>query len=567
MRLLSVIFLLLVAFSCAPEPKTETIFFNGTILSIDDENSVYEAMMIRGDKIVALGSSENMLSNKTESTVVVDLDGKTIMPGIIEGHGHLIGMGELKMGLELQNSDTWEDIVSLVETAAKDAQPGEWIIGRGWHQEKWTEKPEELAEGYPLNSMLNRAAPNNPVLLTHVSGHADIVNDAALKAAGITENTPDPENGRIVRAKSGLPTGVFQGSARQPVFRAYGAWMQTLPESERREKAQKVVELAIEECLSYGITSFQDAGSSFSDIDLYKELIDEDRFDLRMYAMIRQPLDRLKKNLADYKTLGYKDNKLTVRAVKLSLDGALGARSAWMIRPYSDEPLISGINYFSIEMFEDVAREAHKHGYQMCTHAIGDRANRETLSMYERLFDEYGQSEELRWRIEHAQHLHPTDIPRFGELGVIASIQAVHATSDGPWVPVRIGEERANEGAYRWRDFLDTNARIVNGTDAPVESVDPWANLKSTVTRKMNNGEYFTPSQALTPIEALRSVTIDAAYAAFEESIKGSLEPGKLADFIVIDRNPLEIEPHTMDEIVVNETWLGGEKKFIRSNR
>lgn len=561
LRYLSLALVLLSLSFCNSADQADLIIHNGNILTVDENNQTVSAMAVKDGQILAVGDGSVLEEYKGFFTEIVDLEGKTVIPGIIEGHAHFLGMGDTKMILDLTKAKTWDEIVELVAEAAANAPEGTWIRGRGFHQDKWDEKPDRMAEGYPTHDELSRVSPQNPVILTHASGHADIVNQLAMRLGGVTEATPDPENGRLLRTPDGLPAGVFQGSARNMIWSAYEDWRQTLSEEERMNYEVRAATLAAEECLRKGVTSFQDAGSSFQDVELFKRLADDNNLPVRLYVMIRQPLDTLKKYFPSHRTHRYGGNRLTVEAVKLSLDGALGARSAWMIEPYSDEP-VSGINYFSLEEFEHVARFSYENNLQMCTHAIGDRANRETLNIYEKLFEEYGDADDRRWRVEHAQHLHPNDIPRFAELDVIASFQAVHCISDGPWVPTRIGKKRADEGAYRWRDFLDTGARIVNGTDAPVEDVDPIPNYHATITRIMNNGEKFTPEQALDRIEALRSITIDAAYAAFEEDIKGSLEPGKLADFVVLSDDIVRVAENEIMDLKVLSTWVGGEKLY-----
>jgi predicted amidohydrolase YtcJ len=384
-----------------------------------------------------------------------------------------------------------------------------------------------------------------------------------MMLAGINETTPDPENGQIIREANGKPVGVFLGAARQPLNAALNAWRKTLSAKQLQEDELKAAFFAAEECLQNGVTSFQDAGSSFADVKLLRQLAEQGKLPVRLYLMIREPLDTLKKYAAAARVVGAGNGHFTVRSFKLSLDGALGARSAWMLEPYTDLSLKSGIPYFPIAYFQEVAALALQLDYQMCTHAIGDRANRETLNVYEKVIAENPDAD-LRWRIEHAQHLHPSDIPRFGRSGIIPSIQAVHCTSDGPWVPVRIGQRRAENGAYRWRDLAATGARIVNGTDVPVESINPIANFAASVTRQMNNGERFYPEQAMTREEALRSMTINPAYAAFEEKEKGSLEPGKRADFVVLSADLMQIPEIILQTVYVEQTWVAGIQRFVK---
>lgn len=553
------LFLLVIALACTSPQGPTLILHNANVITMDEAQPKAQAIAIAGNKIMAVGSDSEILKRAGAKTEILDVQGKTIIPGIIEGHAHFLGIGNQKMVLDLQAVRSWDEIVGLVQKAALSAKPGEWILGRGWHQEKWNTKPTSLAEGYPLHFDLSSVSPNNPVMLTHASGHADIVNQRAMEVAGITESTKDPENGQIIRTSRGLPAGVFLGSARSPLWSAYQGYEATLDPNVIHEKERQKAILAAQEMLENGITSLHDAGSAFSDIPLYKELISEGKLPVRLYLMMRVPYDTLAKYGKRERVVGYGNHHLTVRAVKLSLDGALGARSAWMLKPYSDLNIKTGINYVPIPAFERIAQLAHELDYQMSTHAIGDRANRETLNIYETIFTQTQAPAELRWRVEHAQHLHPEDIPRFAQLGVIASIQAIHCVSDGPWVPLRIGEQRAAEGAYRWKDFVESGVVVANGTDAPVEDIDPIANFHATVTRLMKNGKRFYPEQALTRQQALRSMTLDAAYAAFEEDLKGSLEAGKLADLVVLNQDLLTVEEEAILQTQVLKTIVGGK--------
>jgi predicted amidohydrolase YtcJ len=564
MRPFRFVFCCLIATSCTTSQAPDLIIYNAVVYTVNDSLPKVEAFGVKNGRITAIGTTDNLVKTAGKSTRLVDASGKTVTPGFIEGHGHFLGMGRNQLILDLSKAATWDEIVRMVETASRETKPGTWILGRGWHQEKWQQKPERLAEGYPTHHELSKRVPDHPVLLTHVSGHADIVNQKAMMEAGVRETTPDPENGQLVRESNGKPAGVFLGAARAPLQGALRNWRNTLSKEQLIQDEIKAAELAAQECLAHGVTSFHDAGSTFLDIRLLKSLAEKEKLGVRLYVMIREPLDTLKKYAKETRMVGYGNDFLTVQAFKLSLDGALGARSAWMIEPYSDVALKTGIPYFPGEYFEAVSRLALELNYQMCTHAIGDRANRETLSIYEKLLAE-NPGKDLRWRIEHAQHLHPDDIPRFGKSGIIASIQAVHCTSDGPWVPVRIGQRRSENGAYRWRDLIDTQALIVNGTDAPVEPVDPVANFAASVTRRMTNGELFFPDQAMTREEALRSMTLNPAYAAFEEKSKGRIAVGAWADFIVLSDNIMEADEAALRNTTVLETWIAGQQVFKKN--
>ena len=326
---------------------------------------------------------------------------------------------------------------------------------------------------------------------------------------------------------------------------------------------QKILDLATQEVLSKGVTSFQDAGSSFADVDRLKAMADAGKLGVRLWVMLRQPNDALRQNLAKYRMVDYGDGFLTVRGIKHSIDGALGPRGAWLLEPYSDKPSDSGDNTTNVETIRETAKLALEHNYQLCVHAIGDRANRETLDIFEEAFKGRNGAE-LRWRVEHAQHLNPADIPRFGKLGVIASMQGVHCTSDAPYVLARLGKKRAEEGAYVWQKLMKSGALVTNGTDAPVEDVDPIASYYATVTRKLKNGSIFYPDQRMNRMEALRSYTINTARAAFEEDSKGTIKPGKYADFVVLSKDILTIPEDQIPTAQVMYTIVGGKVRYKR---
>jgi predicted amidohydrolase YtcJ len=399
-------------------------------------------------------------------------------------------------------------------------------------------------------------SPDNPVVLRHASGHASFVNAKAMELSGIDADTEDPPGGTIVKDADGNPTGMLRETA-QRLARAPSDWVESV---ERRKVA-----LASKEILSKGITSFQDAGSSFRTIDLFKTMAEEGNLDLRLWVMVSESNDELAMKLPLYKIVNAGDHRLTVRAIKRAIDGALGSHGAWLLEPYADMPESTGLNTTSPEVISKTAELAIAHGFQLCVHAIGDRGNRESLDIFEAAFKANPEKNDLRWRVEHAQHIHPADIPRFGELGVVASMQGIHCTSDGPWVEPRLGEKRAKEGAYPWRTLLETGAVVTNGTDAPVEDVDPIESFYATVTRRMKaNGELFYPEQAMTREEALYSYTLAPAYAAFEEDIKGSLEVGKLADVTVLSKDIMTVPEAEILQAEVLYTIVGGDVKYER---
>jgi len=452
----------------------------------------------------------------------------------------------------------------MVADKVQESEPGEWITGRGWHQEKWDHPPEHNVLGYPFHDALSAVSPDNPVVLRHASGHSLFANKAAMDAAGVTRETPDPQGGEIVRDASGEPIGVFEERAMSIITRAYNEWLSTLSEEEKLENWKESIRLAEQECLSKGVTSFHDAGSPLSEVERYRQLAENDELDLRLWVMIRQPAAELEGRLDAFPLIDAGGKHfLTVRAVKAAVDGALGSFGAWMLEPYHDKPGFTGQNTTPLEELERLAELCLQHDLQFCTHAIGDRANREMLDLYERIFQAHPEKTDLRWRIEHAQHLHPDDIPRFAQLGVIAAMQGIHCTSDAPFVEKRLGYERAKNGAYPWRSLLDSGAVIANGTDAPVEDVNPIESFYASVTRKRaDNGMEFFPEQAMTRTEALLSYTINCAFAAFEEDLKGSLTPGKLADFVVLSKNLLTCPEAEILQTEVLQTWVGGILKW-----
>jgi predicted amidohydrolase YtcJ len=540
----------------------DLVIRNAKIVTMDTAKPLADAIAIRGDHIVAVGSAEELQPYIGESTEVIDMQGKLVIPGFIEGHGHFMGIGSAKMNLDLMNVKNWDEVVAMVAEAVKKSKPGDWIVGRGWHQEKWNKKPKPDVEGFPTHHSLSKISPFNPVFLVHASGHAGFVNALGMKLAGIDRTTPNPSGGEILKDANGNPTGLLRETAQGLVRRAINEARAKRSVEEIEAEARKQAELAAQECVAEGITSFQDAGSSFETIDLFKRLVDEGKLPLRLWVMVRETNDRLAQNLARYRMVNYGNKHLTVRAIKVSIDGALGSRGAWLLAPYTDLPSSTGLNLVPPDTIRTTAALALQYGYQLCIHAIGDRANREVLNIYEEVFKAHPHKKDLRWRIEHAQHLHPLDIPRFGKLGVIASMQAIHCTSDAPFVIARLGEERAREGAYVWQSLMQAGAIVTNGTDAPVEDVNPLQSFYAAVTRKLNDGTFFYPQQKMSREEALASYTINAAYAAFEETFKGSLTVGKVADMVVLSKDILTVPEEDILRTRVLETIVGGKRVY-----
>ena len=540
--------------TASSQAPADLVLINGKVVTLDAQLASAQALAIRGDRIVAVGGTEEIRSWIGDDTEVLDLRGRLAIPGFIEGHGHFLSLGRSLGELDLTESRTWSDIVELVAQSAESTPSGEWILGRGWHQSKWKVAPEPEVDGLPYHDALSAVSPENPVVLTHASGHAVLANQRAMDLAGIEASTPDPPGGEIVRDPAGRAVGVFRENAAGLIRGAgEGGWNEAA--------VRQWIALATAESLRHGITSFQDAGSSVEAIDLFKSLATAGELDVRLWVMVRESNEVLAERLGDLRTVGLGNGFLTVRAIKRSIDGALGTHGAWLLEPYEDLPSSRGLSTTSPNVLRETARLAAEHDYQLCVHAIGDRGNRETLDLFEEAYATDSRRD-WRWRIEHAQHLDRADVGRFADLGVIASMQGVHCTSDGPWVPSRLGDRRSAEGAYLWRDLLDSGAVVINGTDAPVEDVDPLASYYSSVTRELDDGRYFYPEQRMTREQALRSYTLSAAFAAFEEEEKGSLSVGKLADVTVLSKDILTVDAAEILDTRVVYTIVGGSIRY-----
>jgi hypothetical protein len=546
--------------------QADLVLLGGDIATVDPDYGNVSAMAINDYKITAVGSDEDITEYIGDKTRVIELNGRFVMPGFIEGHGHFMSLGRSKQILDLNDVGDWSEIVRKVAVAVDKSKPGEWIFGRGWHQDKWQSVPADAVDGVPINETLNKISPDNPVILGHASGHAAFWNDAALEIAGVNGNTLDPEGGTIVRDSTGKATGLMRETAQRLIRGPRNEYDGRLAPQQIEMQNRERVKLAAEESLKHGITSFHDAGASFETIDFFKKLEAEEELDIRLYVMVRGESNALMDQaLPQYKMVSEGNDFLTVRSIKRQVDGALGAHGAWLLDPYLDLPETDGLVLETVEDISGTAEIAVKHGFQVNTHAIGDRANREILDLYENIWQQLDvDGKQLRWRIEHAQHIDPEDVPRFGGLGVIASIQAVHGTSDGPWIPSRLGDIRAKATSQPWRDLFNTGAVLTNGTDVPVERIDPIASYYSSVTRKMINGDAFYPEHKMTRLEAIETYTINNAFAAFEESFKGSLTPGKYADFIVLSKNLLTIEDNDIPSTEIDMTYVGGELKYQR---
>ena len=559
--------LALIAFGCdTTTPHATLVLTNGHIVTLDSLSPEVEALAVQGDRIVALGTTEEITNTYVgPTTQVVDLGGQLAIPGLIEGHGHFMGLGQSKMILDLTAAASWDDMVTMVAEAAQQAEPGEWIRGRGWHQEKWTETPEGSVDGVPTHHMLSQVSPDNPVLLTHASGHASFANALALELGRVSAETPDPAGGEIVHDFQGNPTGLLRERAQGLVRRALSEYEARRSPEEVEADLRRQAQLASQEALENGITSFQDAGSSFETIDFLKQLVDEGALPVRLYVMVRgETAEAMEQNLETYFTPDYGDYRLNVRSIKLAIDGALGPHGAWLLEPYEDMPSSAGLNLAPIDELEQLSDIAIRHGYQVNIHAIGDRANKEVLDIYEDLYARYPETEDLRWRIEHTQHLDPADVGRMADMGVIAAMQGVHATSDGPWVLKRLGEKRAREGAYIWQTLWKAGVVVTNGTDVPVEDINPIESYYATVSRMLEDGTVFFEEERLSRMQALESYTINNAFAAFEEDIKGSLSVGKLADITVLSQDILTVPEEEILQTEVVHTIVGGLVAYSR---
>jgi predicted amidohydrolase YtcJ len=529
--------LLLLAF-LAPSPAgasaiepADLVLRNALVHTLDARHPRAEAVAARGNLIVAVGSDAEVAPLVGPKTRVLDLAGRTVIPGFEDSHAHFLGIGFSRLDLDLVGTRSYAEIVARVAARVKEVAPGEWIRGRGWHEEKWDTKPEGSVRGFPTHAALSAVSPDNPVVLERADGHAVLANARAMALLGITKATTAPAGGEIIRDAKGEPTGVFVDNAEDLVR----------PAERTDAELRRAIELAMDECVEKGVTSLTDAGEPLEVIALLKQKAAAGELRTRLYVMA-SGLETMR--ALGHPELGLGGGMLTIRAVKMYADGALGSRGAALLEPYADDPGNVGLLRTPPEVMLETARFALEHGFQAATHAIGDRANRIVLDTYEQALAGHPEVKDPRFRIEHAQILDAADIPRFGKLGVIASIQGIHCPSDRPWAGKRLGEARIAEGAYAWRKLLDAGARIINGTDAPVEDVSPIQNFHATVTRQDAQGRPpggFDPDQKLSRPEALRTMTLDAAYGSFAEDVKGSIEPGKLADLVVLSQDILTV--------------------------
>ena len=535
--------------------SADLVLTNANIYTVDDAHPRATALAVRGGRVLFVGSDNEARALGGPTTRTIDLRGATVVPGFTDAHAHLLGLGNMLQRVNLAGSASYDEVIARVKTWAKDVKPGEWIQGRGWDQNRWPTK------AFPTHEALSRAFPDNPVVLDRVDGHASLANARAMQLAGVTAATPDPAGGRIVRLPSGAPSGVFVDNAKALINRAIPA--------PTRENTRKAILAAVAEANRWGLTGVHDAGESAQTVAIFEELARAGNYNLRNYVMLSDPGEpgsaaalRNPYILRGPQSALY-DGHLWVRAIKLYADGALGSRGAALLAPYSDEAGNSGLLVSRPEHIEAWAETALRRGFQINVHAIGDRGNRIALDAFDTALRKIPKADH-RFRIEHAQVLSPQDIPRFAKLGVVPSMQPTHQTSDMRWAEARVGPQRIR-GAYAWRSLLNTGVVIPSGTDFPVEEVNPLLTFHAAVTREDPTnwpaGGWF-PDQRMTREEALQSMTIWPAYAGFQESVLGSLTPGKYADFVVLDRDIMKVPDTEILRARVISTWIGGKRVY-----
>ncbi len=534
--------------------QAHMLIVNGVVYTVNDAQPLAQAIAIRDGKIVGVGTTDDIRSSFTAERIL-DVKGKPVYPGFTDAHAHMEGLGALLVNINLMDTRSVEEIQRLVAERAAVVPAGTWIRGRAWDQNKWPRKE------FPTHQMLDVVTINHPVYLKRVDGHAAWVNQEALDIARITKETLDPEGGKIVRNERGEPTGVLIDNAVDLVE----AVMPAPTESEMREALEK----AARECVKVGLTEVHDMGVELDILSIYKTLIAENKLPLRVYAALAGAGRAWQRYATQGPEVKAHAGKLTVRALKVYADGALGSRGAALIEPYADDPTNRGLTLTSADSLRKIAEAALSSGFQLCVHAIGDRANHIVLNVFEDLFEkDPTRMKDARFRIEHAQVLDGADIPRFGRLGVIAAMQPTHCTSDMPWAEDRLGPERV-KGAYAWRSLLETGAIIAGGSDFPVESPNPLYGFYAAITRQDHDGfppGGWHPGQRMERFEALKAFTLWAAYAAFEENLRGSIEEGKLADIVVLSNDIMKCEAKEILTTTVEYTIVGGEIVYAASS-
>ncbi|MCZ8204062.1 amidohydrolase [Gemmatimonas sp.] len=530
----------------ASQSPADLIVTNARVYTADDTRPLVEAFAVRGGRIVFTGSAREAVTLTGAATQVVDAGGRTVIPGMVDGHAHFAGLAQKLRSVDLVGTRSYDEVIARVVDRAKTTPAGSWIVGRGWDQNAWGNT------AFPTHEALSAAVPDHPVILDRVDGHAALANAAAMRLAGLTAATKDPSGGKILRDAKGAPTGVL-------IDRASGLVENKVP-APSREELRAALKDAVARMHSLGLVGMHDAGASRESIELFEDMAAKRELNLRLYVMIGDNAEALQHYFALGPRNALYDGQLWVRAVKLYADGAMGSRGAALLEPYSDDPNNSGLLLSAPAHIQEVAERGLAAGFQVNTHAIGDRGNRVVLDAYERAFAQVPRADH-RFRVEHAQILHQDDIPRFAQLGVIPSMQASHQTSDMYWIGKRLGPTRLY-GAYAWQSLLKTGVVIPNGSDFPVEDVNPLISFHASIARQDARdwpaGGWY-PEQRMSREDALRSMTLWPAYAGFQEQVMGSITPGKYADFVVLDQDIMRIPADLVLRTRVLSTWLAGK--------
>lgn len=536
--------------SCSDTKTADLVIMGGKVATVDNDFSIAEAVAVQNNKIILVGANQDVKKYISDKTKVIELNGELVLPGLIDSHGHLTGYGKALEHIDLVGTNSFQDVLDLVKERVKTAEQGEWIRGRGWDQNDWAIKE------FPNHNALSDITPNNPVMLSRIDGHAILVNQKAMEIADIDRNTTNPDGGKIFHEANGKPTGIFLDNAEKLITNHIPKYS--------TEKLRSIIQNAANRCVEFGLTGMHDAGIPISRIDDYKYLIDNNMMPLRINAMLSDTVvSDMNGFLQKYKVDSYSNDFLRVKSIKLYADGALGSRGAALLEPYSDDPENSGLLVTENSHMLEVCKAALESDFQVCTHAIGDKAIRTMLDIYEESLIA-NPNYDHRFRIEHSQIVNLDDVSRYAEIGVIPAMQPQHAVSDMPWTEDRIGIERV-KGAYAFRSFLDAGAIIPCGSDFPVEIPNPLIGIHNAVTRQDENGfpkDGWLPEQKMTIEEAIKGYTIWAAYAAFQENILGSIEIGKYADFTILDKDILTIEPMEILDTKPIYTIIGGEIRF-----
>ncbi|MFN5582847.1 amidohydrolase [Gemmatimonas sp.] len=529
----------------------DLVVTNARVYTADDARPLVEAFAVRGGRVVFTGSAREAKALTGANTRVVDAGGRTVIPGMVDGHAHFAGLAQKLRSVDLVGTKSLTEVIERVVERAKRTPKGSWIIGRGWDQNAWGNT------AFPTHEALSAAAPDHPVILERVDGHAAYVNAAAMQLAGLTATTKDPSGGKIIRDAKGNPTGVL-------IDRASNLVESKVPPLSRDEMRAALKD-AVARMHSLGLVGMHDAGASRENIDLFEAMAQQGDLNLRLYVMIGDDAKALEHYFQVGPRSALYDGQVWVRAVKLYADGAMGSRGAALLEPYSDDPNNSGLLLSAPAHIEEVAKRGLAAGFQINTHAIGDRGNRVVLDAYEKALNARPTADH-RFRVEHAQILHQDDIPRFAQLGVIPSMQASHQTSDMYWIGKRLGPTRLY-GAYAWQSLLQTGVVIPNGSDFPVEEVNPLISFHASIARQDARdwpaGGWY-PEQRMSREDALRSMTLWPAYAGFQEQAMGSITPGKYADFVVLDQDIMRVPASLVLTTRVLETWVGGKRVFSR---